>query len=273
MGCDFYYDGNLPDEGLQGKVINFVKGYFDKIDLVITPDLACTYPTEINLPSSGYEYNPQKKQFDEYSFNFYGIIPQCRDEYGINDYGQFIFDRNNNGRLVKLRRLPDSFEIIPHYYYQEKKESKPIDWSGSGRAIILGRVELSVNAEKTEPQTPEPAQCKYQVIVDDGGYIRLGGGLGFALLLTICKLRWWPELTMSDDYENCEIVDALLAKFGLHRQLMDESLDFDACHKLFIADYHKEFPPAPTGDMKLQAQWYLDFTDKIKPYMKVKGRG
>lgn len=249
---------------------------------MITPDSACTYPTEINLPSVGLEYDPRTKIFDEYSFNFYGIIPQCRDEYGISDYGQFIFDRNDNGRLVKIRRLPDSYGIIPHYYYQDEKVHEPFVREINGPQI-LGRVPLPVNiggrvvfpsnTEKTGPQTPKSAQCKYQVIVDDGGYIRLGGGLGFALLLTICKLRWWPELTMSDDYENCEIVDALLEKFGLHRQMMDENLDFDTCHKLFIADYDKEFPPPPPGDMKLQAQWYLDFTDKIKPYMKVKGKG
>jgi len=272
MGCDFYYDGNLPDQGLQEKVINFVKGYFDKIDLVITPDLACTYPTEIDLPSIGYEYNPQKKQFDEYSFNFYGIIPECRDYYGISDYGQFIFNRNDTGRLVKIRCLPDSYGVIPHHYYQERKAPEPVVRS-TGRTQILGRVALPVNSDNNEPQLPIAEKCEYQVIVDDGGYIRLGGGLGFALLLTICKLRWWPELTMSDDYENCEIVDALLAKFNLHRQLMDETLDFDTCHKLFIADYHKEFPPAPPGDMKMQAQWHLDFMDKIKPYMKVKGKG
>jgi len=275
MGCDFFYDGNLSDVSLQEKVISFVKDFFTTIDLHIIPDARRSYATEINLPSIGREYTPHIETHDEYPFNFYGMIPYCKDE-GISDQCQFIFNRNDNGRLVKLRRLPDSYGIKPHYYYREKPEPRRTneEFRSQGKdGKILGRVVIPPLKEFPKPLLAEKVPFPYQVVVDDGGYARLGGGLAFALLLTICKLRWWPDLKMCDDYEYCEIVDALLRKYDLHQQLLDESLDFHASHKLFITEYDRDFPPAPSQDsgedrMKANAQWYLDFWEKVKPYLR-----
>ncbi len=278
MGCDFFYDGNLPDETLQIKVINFVSSYFDNIDLVITPDPASGYSTEIYLACVGPEYRSRKKHHERYSFNFFGIIPDCKDEYGVLEGGQFIFDRNNNGRLVKLMRLPDSYGIRPHRYYQDRPESndtmqKKTSLLKSGQ-IIAG--ENSSGREQQQASLPGKAvPYPYQVVVDDGGYSRMGGGLAFALLLTICKLRWWPDLKMGDDYENCEIVDALLDKYRLHQRMLDEDLDFHTCYELFITQYNKDFPPPSSEGSReeivaAQAKWLLDFTAKIEPYMKKK---
>lgn len=267
MGCDFFYNGNLPNEKLQGKVVNFVKDFFNNIDLVITPDTLRFYPTEINLPSIGLKYDPRTEEHEEYSFNFYGIIPDCKD-YGASDHGQFIFNRNDNGRLVKIRRLPDSYGILPHHYYQDEKEN-----TDKKSPLNFGRVPIGVDLTGQTSLPREVKPYKLQVVVDDGGYARLGGGLGFALMLTICKIRWWPDLKMCDDYENCEIVDALLAKYDMQQQMLDESLDFHACHNLFISEYNKDFPsPSSTGSkddrLKANAQWYLDFMAKIKPFLK-----
>jgi len=272
MGCDFFYDGNLSDVRLQEKVLNFVKDFFNKIDLEITPDTSRSYSTEFHLPSVGLKYDPRTERHEEYSFNFYGFIMDCKSEDGICDSGQFIFNRNDNGRLVKIRRLPDSYGILPHRYFQEEDAIAEVV-NDNPRAKILGRVVIPTNKSSIEPQPRQAEKPKYQVVVDDGGYIRLGGGLAFALLLTICKLRWWPDLKMCDDYENCEIVEALLVKYDMHQQMLDESLGFDACYQLFIAEYNRDFPPAPSqapgeNRLKANAQWYLDFWEKVKPYMR-----
>jgi len=276
MGCDFFFDGNLPDETLQTKVINFVKDYFNKIDLVITPDPASAYSTEIHLRSVGTEYRSRTEHHETYSFNYFGIIPYCEDEYGITDHGQFIFNRNENGRLVKLMRLPDSYGIRPHPYYQDIPQSSDAmheTTSCVNTGQVIGKIDSTCEEQHQTslPCTTVPYQ--YQVVVDDGGYARMGGGLAFALLLTICKLRWWPDLKMGDDYEKCEIVDALLEKYGLHQRMLDENLDFHTCYNLFITEYNKDFPPPSSEDSKediltAQAKWYLDFTARIEPYMK-----
>lgn len=276
MGCDFFYDGNLPDKALQIKVINFVSAYFDKIDLVITPDPVSGYSTEIYLASVGPEYRSRKEHHERYSFNFFGIIPYCKDEDGILEGGQFIFDRNNNGRLVKLMRLPESYGIRPHRYYQDKTESNDstqITTSGMKVGQIIGGENSSGEVQQQASLPCKAVPYPYQVVVDDGGYSRLGGGLAFALLLTICKLRWWPDLKMGDDYENCEIVDALLEKYGFKQRMLDETLDFQTCYDLFITEYDRDFPPPPEGGSKEEkmaayARWYLDFTAKIEPWMK-----
>jgi hypothetical protein len=239
MGCDFFYDGNLPDETLQTKVIDFVSGYFDKIDLAITPDPATRYSTEIF---------PRKEKHEAYPFNFFGIIPCCKSDYGILEGGQFIFDRNNSSRMVKLMRLPESYGVIPHHYYQCNPKENIDD--------VLARITYYEELKCPESWHQKFAPYPYQVVVDDGGYSRLGGGLAFALLLTICKLRWWPDLKIGDDYENCDIVDALLDKYGFKLLMLDESLDFGTCYDLFITEYDRDFPPPPAAgseDAKMAA--------------------
>ena len=146
MGCDFFFKGNLPDVGLQEKVINFVKEYFDKIDLEISPNTALNYSTEIILPRKWPQYDPRSEQYDEYSYNYFGIVTDCKDEYGINDAGQFIFNRNDKGRLVTIMRLPESFVILPHRYYQEEmaiEYSKP-DTVPELPGILLTKEEMQI---------------------------------------------------------------------------------------------------------------------------------
>lgn len=201
---------------------------------MLTPDPSLKFSTEINIPRIGIKGRPRTERYEEYSFNFYGIIPVCKNT-GILEHGQFIFNRNDNGRLVKIMRLPDSYGILPHHYYQENSESESDD-------------ALPSNA----------AMNKYQVVIDEGGYNRVGNGFDFALLLTICKLRWWPGLWMGDDYNNCEFVDELITKYGLHEQMRDENLDFDTCCTLLKPNMKRSFHlllnPAPKTKIQIKCQ-------------------
>ena len=238
MGCDFFYEGNLPDEKLQEKVINFAKDYFQHIDLFVNPDLCHDYFTEIKGPIVGYERT--REEFVEYPFNYFGFIPQCKDEHGISEHGQFIFNRNDDGRLVRILRLPDSYTIVPTQQYQVDLDT---ELPKLKHEKISGMVISSEEFKKIGSLPIKAAKPKHQIVLEDGGYHRTGGGLGLALLLIICKLRWWPELSMGDDYENCETVEGLIAKYDFEKILKDENNNFETCYDLFFIEYNKDFPP------------------------------
>lgn len=77
----------------------------------------------------------------------------------------------------------------------------------------------------------------------DGNLRAIGEASAFCLMLRIIALRWWPELEVSDDYDNYKWVSAFLAETILEKKLLNERLDFDACLELFNDEYNFWFPP------------------------------
>jgi hypothetical protein len=194
MGCDFFFSGTVPATETQEKIIEFVRSHYSNADIFIQPDPGSTYRTLVEKGSSRIEKN--------HPFDYYGVIPFART--GILEHGQFIFDRANGGCLVRILKLPDSFDVQPH-----------------------GRHDGEATAE---------------VVISDGGYNRELGGYGFATLLNIIRLRWWPELDMSDDYGICRRVGILIWEYGLARRMANDQLDFDICMHLLAREHERRHP-------------------------------
>lgn len=210
MGWECYYSGNLPDVTLQEKTINFVKSFFTSPpELIVTPDPDFRCLTKLH-------YWQGKECYDhympEYPFNYYGVIPFFdRSDGTIYAGGQFLFDRNTGGRLVSFEKLPDVY-------------------------LQLQTGEQSEKAIEDQP-TQFPAE------------LTLGGSVrkiyGFALLLSVIKLRWWPDLECCDDDDYCQLTFQRIWKYGLASKLMDESLDYNACCEIMKKEHEKYFPPEP----------------------------
>jgi len=204
MGCDFFYDGSVPDVETQGKIIEFVRSHFPNVDLCIHPDPDTKYRTRF-----GPAFDDSKAL---YPFDFYGVIPFVST--GILEHGQFIFDRSAGGCLVRILKLPDSFDVPP---------SEVISGTEDGEVVIM-----------------------------EGGYNRELGGDGFALLLNIVKLRWWPELEMGDDYNICTTVGNMIWQYGLARKMTNEHIDFETCMDLLVREHERRHPhiSATSGQSK-----------------------
>lgn len=198
MGCDFSYSGSLPDIKAQEQVVSLASSFFDSIALKVSPDPATRYLTRF-ISFKGH-LAPVK-----YPFNFFGIVPFF--EHKICEYGQFIFDRTDNGRLVRFLKVPDHYNLPPwDECYGDDDE---------------------------------------QLIVQQGGYARNGGSLSFALLMEIIRLRIWPDLSAGDDYNICDEVKGILYDAGLVEDMKDATFDFNKCWELFKAEYDLRHPPKP----------------------------
>jgi len=68
--------------------------------------------------------------------------------------------------------------------------------------------------------------------VSSGGHFRCGGGAKFALLLNLIKLRWMPDLEMSDDYGNCDSMEHTIHYHGLAGKFSKKSMSFDDCWEM-----------------------------------------
>ncbi|HUV37204.1 MAG TPA: DNA-directed RNA polymerase subunit alpha C-terminal domain-containing protein [Patescibacteria group bacterium] len=188
----------------QGKIIEFVRSHFPNVDLCIHPDPDTKYRTRF-----GPAFDDSKAL---YPFDFYGVIPFVST--GILEHGQFIFDRSAGGCLVRILKLPDSFDVPP---------SEVISGTEDGEVVIM-----------------------------EGGYNRELGGDGFALLLNIVKLRWWPELEMGDDYNICTTVGNMIWQYGLARKMTNEHIDFETCMDLLVREHERRHPhiSATSGQSK-----------------------
>lgn len=204
MGCDFFMRGKLPDENLQEKVIGFVRTYYTREpDLVVVPQAAARFRTLISE-------HLEDRVVGDYPFNFFGIVPTCRDR--LIAHGQFVFDRNDHGRLVRFEKLPESL-------------CRPEEDSGYGWARY--------------------ARERIDVHIRTGGYDREINGWSLAVVMTVIKLRWWPDLWVGDDYNVCEEVEHVIAIGELPAELRDESLDVVACLERVGAVYDRLYPPPP----------------------------
>jgi hypothetical protein len=104
MGCEFSYEGSLPDPALQEKVVSLVVSACKSPDLMIHPLPGRRFPTRI-------QDGRDERRMDEYPFDFYGVIPLWGSE--IWPHGQFIFDREAGGRLGHFSALPADFPGAP----------------------------------------------------------------------------------------------------------------------------------------------------------------
>lgn len=204
MGCDFFYSGTLADTALQQKVINLAASYFSEIALYIHPKPESEYLTKY-YTRSDYITSPKL-----YPFNYYGIIPYFEDK--LCDYGQFVFDRTDGGKLIRFEKLPNCFDKPP--------------WD-----------DLYINEEA-------------EVVLTEGGHTRMDASYAFALLLNLMKIRWWPELWLGDDYDVCSDVGGFLKDTGLDITFNNEGLGFKPCYDLFIQEKDRLYPPRQKPEYK-----------------------
>jgi len=146
--------------------------------------------------------------FPDYPCYYYGVIHGCNRTDGTISFGEFVFDRTAGGRLV-------SFDELPPAYLDNQA-------GNDGRTEIQNR-DLTVRLNLTNT---------------------VRGNTLYPLLLTIIKLRWWPDLVCSDD-DFCQEYTQEIWKYGLTKKLMDENLDFRECLKLYRKEREKYFPPPP----------------------------
>lgn len=213
MGCDFFYGGCLKDHKAQENVVRFAQQYFeDKFEgEIIVPEPEKTYLAEIHLEREPGDnaFTPQPRIEDPACpFDFYGLVP-FPDSVDFFDRAQFVFHRcrkgslayenNREGMLVSLKRFPQDLLIPPDHVDED---------------VASG-------------------YDKRQIIVDDCGYLRNGGGYSFALLLNVIKLRWMPNLWMGDDYNNCQYVEKFIAHYSLSGRISRESVTYDECSEIF----------------------------------------
>ncbi len=132
------------------------------------------------------------------------MIPYAEHE-DFFQQGQFIFHRpvsrnvtyfeDRQGKLVTLARLPQQFNIPQDYQ---------------------------------EPENVE-GYDRLQLIVRNRGYYRSMGGISFALLLYLIKLRWMPDLWMGDDYDNCSYVEGFVDHYDLEGSFKNYSASYNEC--------------------------------------------
>lgn len=176
-------------------------------------------------PENGYRTlweNLNKKTLHEsYPFDYFGIIPYSGFLFSRS---QFVFDRSAQGELVTLLDFPAQHGMPP---IDEKERYFPGD------------------------EWRDVAVC-----VESGGYCRLGGGGDFALLLNILQLRYWPDLSVSDDYQVTIEIGEMIKEYGLLSAMKNWRLDFPACSNLFEKEHllrnpKHEPPPIPERNLKL----------------------
>ncbi len=177
MGWECYYSGILPDIILQEKVIGFVRTFFTlPPDLIVTPYPHIRYETK-TVYCEGY--NRCEHELPDYPCDYYGIVQSCDRKDGTIFGGEFIFDRTAGGLLVSFDRLPAVY-LDTH----------------SGQ-VCENEIHVS----------------KLPVTLTRGSSVR--GNIGFPLLLSIIKLRWWPALECSDDDDFCRYTSQNIWKYGL----------------------------------------------------------
>jgi hypothetical protein len=217
MGCDFFFNGKLPSPELQEKVIRFWTSNLREPPWRVVSPYALPPVTTLFRGGLGihdhviFLGSPQP-------FQLYGVIPFSTMDGSLDDQGQVVFDRSRQGTLVRIHRLPPAFGL--------KANEHAMDEANLQALIRSGRVQWAGGGAP-----------RNDVDIEEGGYLRLlDDEMSWALRLNIIRLRWWPDLYHGDDAELCRYVaDALAGNPTLASSLQDESLDFLACERLFMA--------------------------------------
>ncbi len=210
MGCDLWLRGQLPDLEKQQQVIRFVSRLLGPdSSIVIKPIPDKTFATGFDHMSATTPSHLWVNYDESRSFNYAGVMPRFGNEnFG---YGHYVFDNSREGLLVSLIRLPDCFGIPT--------------WEEVARPIF---------------------KCKC-VEVRDGSYIRFPGERP-AYVAAFIKLRFWPELLATDDYQ---IVDRMLfrvKRFNLESMFRDGKASFEECMKNYQQELAWEIEDGENDD-------------------------
>ena len=220
MGNDCFWSGSIPDPALQELAIQllvlpfFVKrgkdgalGQLPEGAAIIQPEPGVHHPTYFpRSPSTSKLRRLALRREDslgvmeDYPFDFYGYA-DCHlwDPYPLQQRCQFVFDRQQGGRMVTL----------------------------------IDRYRCAVSAEENRDRMDDvaaPAQAKY--VVTDGGYTRMVG-LGFTLMLQLMKDRYCPHMEFGDDYGLDRIVEERGRAYGLLPSHRDDDTPFDVVWEQF----------------------------------------
>ena len=197
MGCDFFWDGSIPESAKQEQAVEFLRGIY-RCGSVIHPKPQLKFETVLE------KCRGEALRIPSRSFNCYGFAAHL--EMGgyvdgvVHDRDQFIFDRGDGGRLVTIVR----------------------DWKDAAAAPWLLSGELAQ---------------KYVLRVRDGGWTRVlaRDSSSLAVLLNVLSIRFCPELRVGDDYGIYLELGAKLRERGLVEPLRDEAIDFEGCMEI-VAD-------------------------------------
>ena len=211
MGCSYYFSGCLKDHKAQEEVIELVSQLYSR-STIIYPDydkkLLARIVLDTNLLSDG-----------SYTM-FSGITdPACQFSfYGIASFGH---------------PLETETDFVPHQFIFHRCLPGTAAYAENRDGMI---VSLSLKQVK-DYWSPEYDDTETHLgpllYVRSGGEYRTSAGDGgLALLLNLIKLRWMPDLEMSDDYDCCDRMEYRIHYHGLAGKLSRKSLTFEDCWEI-----------------------------------------
>jgi hypothetical protein len=149
-----------------------------------------------------------------YPFNYYGVIPHLSDGSYL-DRGQFIFDRSAGGELVTLHKIPGSYKMA---------------WGDKNK------------------------DADFDVVVTNGGYDRMiESPVCFVFLLTLIKIKWWPEFNYGDDYCYDDEIMKKLRELGIDVALKKKDIDFNYAWGLYLKSSGKKNTRQKHDNKKVQS--------------------
>ena len=206
MGCDFFWEGSIPLNELQERTVRFVLSYFVGLS---TEDLVTFEPSPgLRLPTLANNRDFERI-IPDHPFNYYGVAPYYKDKR-LRDRMQFVFDRSDFGRIVSMEMTPESRNDDDAIERERRKQGVQVSIRDVGHQRTVG-----------------------------------GGGSALALLLNIVRMRYCPNLDMSDDYGYCEGIEETIEAWGLTSALRINTLDFNGCCELYDGECDKRHPSPP----------------------------
>ncbi len=116
-----------------------------------------------------------------------------------------VFDRSAGGRLVRFCKLPDAFQVYPNKSFKSKDTCELVFYEGGWDCYSMYEI--------------------YEI----------------ALLFNVIRMRWWPDLSVSDD-GFVEKAGQKIWQYRLVDTFMDENLDGKACMDIFCEEYNRRNP-------------------------------
>lgn len=210
MGCSFYYNGCLKDHKAQEEVIELATQLAGDDGIMVLPDSDKKYLARISLDTTLLE--------DGSYTLFSGITdPSCGfDFYGISFCGNPLQnDHAVPDQLIFHRCQPGSLA------YMENREGMIV-------SLALKQLQQYSSPEYDDTKVYDGPLLQ----VASGGEFRCGGGAKLALLLILIKLRWMPDLEMSDGYGNCDKMEQLIHYHGLAGKFSRKPMSFEDCWEI-----------------------------------------
>jgi len=203
MGCDFWWQGSIPDPTAQEQALRMFRAFFDADGdwPFVLPDMARTCVTMFGRSILGDPVETESlrgRVAVSYPYNFFGMAPYLiqGESSNLMRRGQIVFDRTDGGRLVSIMEV----SMLP-------------------RDCKLGQPDVSL-------------------VVNPGGYVRAVGEWqcqNVALFLTLLAIRYCPDLDAHDDRLYLGDVRRRLERTGM----LDECGAEDLQYGQFVIDYIK----------------------------------